>query len=61
MNFWKFNGQTLEFTVGEMTIPRVFLKSSQGVIYSADKNNIGKFGLNLVCQESEMINSVLKN
>lgn len=30
-------------------------------VYSHNSNNVGKFGLNLVCQDTEIINSVLKN
>lgn len=60
MCFWKFNGQSLEHTVGELTIPKAFLNAGSGV-YSHDKSNTGKFGLNLVCQDAEMINTVLKN
>jgi hypothetical protein len=60
MCFWKFNGQNLEYTVGELTIPRAFVNSGLGVL-SHNKNNNGKFGLNLVCQDTEMINTVLKN
>ena len=37
MNFWKFNGQNLEFTVGELTIPKAFSNIGSGV-YSQDKN-----------------------
>jgi hypothetical protein len=60
MNFWKFNGQSLENTVSEIAIPRAFSSLGQNV-YTNDKNKTGKFGLTLVCQESEMINTVLKN
>lgn len=60
LTFWKFNGQSLEYTVGELTIPTAFSSIGQGV-YSHDKNNVGKFGLNLVCEEAEMIAAVAKN
>ena len=59
MNFWQFKGQSLEFTVGELTIPKSFSNIGTGV-YSHKKENQGKYGLNLVCEESEMINQVLK-
>lgn len=62
MNFWKFNGQSLEFTVGELTIPKAFTNVGGAAnVFTNNKDNTGKFGLNLVCNESEMINAVLKN
>ena len=60
LNFWKFNGQTMEFTVGEITIPKAFSNIGQGV-YQHQKNMVGKFGLNLVCEQAEMMNVLLKN
>lgn len=60
MCFWKFNGQSLEFTVGELTIPKAFSNIGQNV-FSHEKSQQGKFGLNLVCEDAEMINTVLKN
>jgi hypothetical protein len=47
LNFWKFNGQTMEYKIGEMTIPKVFAKRNV-VIHSHNRDNTGKFGLNLV-------------
>lgn len=46
--------------MAEIAVPKAFSKIGQGV-FSHDKNNAGKFGLNLVCRETEMINTVLKN
>jgi hypothetical protein len=48
--------------VGELTIPKAFTNvGGAAQVYTNNKDNFGKFGLNLVCQESEMINAVLKN
>lgn len=44
MNFWKFNGQTVEFTVGEMTIPKVISNVGQNV-FATDSSRKGQFGL----------------
>ena len=60
MCFWKFNGQSLEFTVGELAIPKIFSNVGQGV-YTHEKAKMGKFGLHLVSQEAEMITKGIKN
>ena len=53
MNFWKFNGQSLEYTVGEMCLSKGILNQpgSQHAVFHKNKENIGKFGLNLVSQD----------
>jgi len=56
MCFWKFNGQALEYTVGVLSMEKTFsgLTGSSSHVYASNKENIGKFGLNLVCQESDL-------
>ena len=53
MCFWQFNGQSLEFSIGEIAIPKAFANIG-GAVYSHKKEDTGKFGLALVCSESEM-------
>ena len=55
MNFWKFNGQSLEFTVAELCISKGMRSAqlSSQVVYQQKKENIGKFGLSLVSVEMD--------
>ena len=55
MCFWQYNGQSLEFSIGEVAIPKAFSNIGSNV-YSHKQEQTGKFGLALVCSETEMEN-----
>ena len=54
----KFQGQNLEYYVGELSIPKAYTNLGANV-YNQNKKNVGKFGLTLVSYEAAKINLVI--
>ena len=51
MCFWKLSGASLEYQVGELTIPKSYSNMGGGTFQHAQADNVAKWGLALVIEE----------